>query len=301
MRKNLNLPNRQISSNNVNGRQLPSTSPVYSTTGVEHLTEIVDILVTKVIEPIIIVIVDTRINHTVIKDHTATIDLIVIIDHKTDMTKKNRNRSQSNNRNNNNRNYSNNRNCSNSYHRNSNRSISNNRNNQRYNSRSPYQHSQSPYQSRSSYKRDRNPNSNNGSRYHSNDRNRGSNNQNYRQSSNNGNRNNHKSYHRQNGNRINNIEDKPHENEQDQPGIEECNYSTDSSDEDQQILEKVYNAQENTCNSINTIESNPTRILPMYQCTNFKTDFTKQKLILEISYWIPEPHSIYLTKTHGRS
>ena len=30
MRNNQNLPNRQINSNNVNGRQLPSTSPVYS-------------------------------------------------------------------------------------------------------------------------------------------------------------------------------------------------------------------------------------------------------------------------------
>ena len=140
------------------------------------------------------------------------------------------------------------------------------------------------YQSRSPYDRDRNSNSNNGNRYHSNDRNRGSNNQNYRQSSINGNRNNHKPYHRQNGNRINNIEDKPHENEQDPPGIEECNYSTDSSDEDQQILEKFYNAQENTCNSINTIESNPTWILSMYQCTSLETDFTKQKPILEIDF-----------------
>ena len=55
------------------------------TTGVEHLTEIGDTQVTKVIEPIII-IVDTRVDHTEIIDHTATIDLIVIIDHKTDMT-----------------------------------------------------------------------------------------------------------------------------------------------------------------------------------------------------------------------
>ena len=58
------------------------------TTEVEHLTEIVDTQETKVIEPliiIIIIIVDTRTEHTVIIDHTATIDLMVIIDHKTDM------------------------------------------------------------------------------------------------------------------------------------------------------------------------------------------------------------------------
>ena len=87
MRNNQNLPNRKISSNNVNGRQLPSTSPVYSNHEVEHLTETVDTQVSKVIEPIlvIIIIVDTRVDHTAIIDHTATIDLIVMIDHKTDM------------------------------------------------------------------------------------------------------------------------------------------------------------------------------------------------------------------------
>ena len=57
------------------------------TTGVEHLTDTVDIRVTKVTELIIIIImVDTRIDHTVIIDHTTTINLIVIIDHKTDVT-----------------------------------------------------------------------------------------------------------------------------------------------------------------------------------------------------------------------
>ena len=61
-------------------------------------------------------------------------------------------------------------------------------------------------------------------------------------------------------------------------------YSTDSSDEDQQILDKFYNAQEDTCNLINTFESNPTWILPMYQCTSLETDFIKQKPILEIDF-----------------
>ena len=52
-------------------------------------------------------------------------------------------------------------------------------------------------------------------------------------------------------------------------GIEECNYSTDSSDEDQQILEKFYNAQENTCNSINTIKSYmDTTNVSMYKLRN---------------------------------
>ena len=59
------------------------------TTGVEHLTDTVDTQVIKVTEPIIkliIIMVDTRIDHTVITGHTTTIDLIVIIDHKRDIT-----------------------------------------------------------------------------------------------------------------------------------------------------------------------------------------------------------------------
>ena len=56
-------------------------------TEVEHLTETADTQATKVIEPIIIIImVDTRIDHTIIIDHTVTIDLIVILDHKAHMT-----------------------------------------------------------------------------------------------------------------------------------------------------------------------------------------------------------------------
>ena len=88
MRNNQILPNTQLSSNNT------STLDNYlqrhlstATTGVEHLTDTVGTRVTKVIEPIIIMIMaDTRIDHTVIIDHTATIDLIVSIDHKTDIT-----------------------------------------------------------------------------------------------------------------------------------------------------------------------------------------------------------------------
>ena len=64
----------------------------------------------------------------------------------------------------------------------------------------------------------------------------------------------------------------------------ELKIATDSLDEDQQILEKFCNAQENTCNSINTIESNPAWILPIYQCTSLESNFTKQKPKLEINF-----------------
>ena len=56
------------------------------TTEVEHLTETVDTQATTVIEPIIIIMVDTRIDHTALIDHKVTIELIVILDHKADMT-----------------------------------------------------------------------------------------------------------------------------------------------------------------------------------------------------------------------
>ena len=83
--------------------------------------------------------------------------------------------------------------------------------------------------------------------------------------------------------RINNVEsDKQND---DPPGIDEYEYTSESSDEDQEILDKFYNANEDTCNTIiNTLESNPTWILPMYQCKKFEKDFTKQKPILEIDF-----------------
>ena len=84
--------------------------------------------------------------------------------------------------------------------------------------------------------------------------------------------------------KVENIEEQQRGNETDPPGIDENQYSTVSSDEDQQIRDNFYNAHEDICNSINTIKSNPTRILPMYQCTSLETDFTKQKLILEIDF-----------------
>ena len=83
--------------------------------------------------------------------------------------------------------------------------------------------------------------------------------------------------------RINNVEtDRPNE---DPPGIDEYKYTSESSNEDQEILDKFYNANEDTCNTIvNALESNPTWILPMYQCNKFERDFTKQKPILEIDF-----------------
>ena len=70
---------------------------------------------------------------------------------------------------------------------------------------------------------------------------------------------------------------------EDPPGIDDYEYTSESSNEDQEILDKFYNANENTCKTvINTLESNPTWILPMYQCNKFESQFTKQKSILEI-------------------
>ena len=59
---------------------------------------------------------------------------------------------------------------------------------------------------------------------------------------------------------------------------------TTTINEDQQILNKFYNAHEETCSSINTIESNPIWILPMHQCSSLETNFTKQKPILKIDF-----------------
>ena len=69
----------------------------------------------------------------------------------------------------------------------------------------------------------------------------------------------------------------------DPPGIDDYEYTSESSNEDQDILENFYNANEDTCNTvINTLESNPTWILPMYQWKKFEQEFTRQKPLLEI-------------------
>ena len=71
----------------------------------------------------------------------------------------------------------------------------------------------------------------------------------------------------------------------DPPGIDYYEYTSESSNEDQEILDKFYSANEDTCNTvIKTLEGNPTWILPMYQCNKFEQDFTKQKPILEIDF-----------------
>ena len=83
--------------------------------------------------------------------------------------------------------------------------------------------------------------------------------------------------------RINNIEtDRQNE---DPAGIDEYEYTSESSNEDQELLDNFYDANEDTCNTIvNALESNPTWILPMYQCNKFEHDFTKQKPVLEIDF-----------------
>ena len=80
MRNNQNIPNRQINSNNVNGRQLPPTSPVYNgyrsrtpkkynrnqINQVADLIAIVDVLADQI----------SKTDHTVIRDLRGTIDFI---------------------------------------------------------------------------------------------------------------------------------------------------------------------------------------------------------------------------------
>ena len=50
-------------------------------------------------------------------------------------------------------------------------------------------------------------------------------------------------------------------------------------------MDKFYNANEDTCNSlINTLEKKPAWILPMYYYTKLEQEFTKQKPMLEIDF-----------------
>ena len=276
MRNNQNLPNRRIDSNNVNGRQLPPTSPVYN---------------------------NSR-SRTPYRSHSRNNYY-----NRNSRDSRNtqgyqrsnnyNNRSTSYNRNNYNRNRSNSYHRSNSYNKNNNNNNNNNRSNSRYNDRnysrqqSPYSRQQSPYNSNRS-------NNNNRQRYNSKDSNTNDRNDNYRQRSNSNNRNHsnnnsrdnrgyssqreqnnrHYSKERRNDgnnnskNRINNVElEKPNN---DPPGIDEYEYTSESSDEDQEILDKFYNSNEDTCNTvINTLESNPKWILPMYQYQKFEQDFAK--------------------------
>ena len=209
MRNNQNLPNRRIDSNNVNGRQLPSTSLVYNSSRSRYT------------------------NHSQSRHQSP-------------------------------------------YNR------SNNNSNKNYNRQN--------FDSRDSNRTDRyRQRSNNNNRHYSNNNNRNDRRnlshreQNNRHQLKDGRRDGNKYNNSNNKGRINNIEtDRQNE---DPPGIDEYEYTSESSNEDQEILDKFYNANEDTCNTIvNALESNPTWILPMYQCNKLEQDFTKQKPVLEIDF-----------------
>ena len=283
MRNNQNLPNRRIDSNNINGRQLPSTSPVYnnSLSRTPYRSQ-------------------SRNNS---KNNSYSRDNRYYQGHRNPNNNYN-NRSGSYNRNNYNRSRTN------SYNRN------NNNNNNRYNnSRSNSRYTnRSQSRQNSPYNRNNINNSysnNNRQRHYSNysnksDRYRQRSGSNKRHYSNNNNNNRDgrrhstqreqndryhskdrrtdgNKYNNNNKNRINNI-DTDRQND-DPPGIDDYEYTSESSNEDQEILDKFYNANEDTCNTVvNTLESNPTWILPMYQCNKIEQDFTKQRPILEIDF-----------------
>ena len=201
----------------------------------------------------------------------------------------NRSRTNSYNRNNNHNKYNNSRsssrytNCSHSrqhspYNRNNNNNYNNNNNRQRHYSKDSNKSDRYRQRSSSNNRHYSNNNNNNSDdrkhstqreqndRYHSKDRRTDGN-----------------KYNNNNKNRINNIEtDRQND---DSPGIDDYEYTSESSNEDQEILDKFYNANEDTCNTVvNTLESNPTWILPMYQCNKTEQDFTKQRPILEIDF-----------------
>ena len=275
MRNNQNLPNRKIDSNNINGRQLPPTSPIYnnSRSRTPYRSQSRNNYSNNVNPR------DNRNYQGYRKAHNYN------------------NRSTSYNRNN----YS--RSRGNSYNRNNSHNRYNSRSSSRYIDRNNSRQ-QSPYNRNNNY------NNNNRQRYNSRDSNRNdrfrqrssSNNRNYPNNNNRDdrryssqreqNQRNYSTERRNEGNKYNNNNNKNRINSiksekqnDDPPGIDEYEYTSESSDEDQEILDKFYNANEDTCNTlINTLESNPTWILPMYQCNKFEQDFTKQKLFLEIDF-----------------
>ena len=272
MRNNQNLPNRRIDSNNVNGRQLPSTSPVYnsSRSRTPYRSQL-------------------RNNYNNTSNYNRN----------NDSNNNYNSRNTSYNRNNFNRSRTNSYNRNNSYNR-----YNNSRSNSRYTNRSQSRH-QSPYNrnynnnncynkqrfdSRDSNKNDRyRQRSNSINRHYSNNNNRNDRRnsshreQNNRHQSKDGRTDGNRYNNNHNKGRINNVEtDRPNE---DPPGIDEYEYTSESSNGYQEILEKFYNANEDTCNTIvNALESNPTCILHMYQCNKFEQDFTKQKPILIIDF-----------------
>ena len=279
MRNNQNLPNRRIDSNKINGRQLPSTSPLY------HNSQ-------------------SRTPYRLQSTNNYN---------NNSYNRDNRNYQgyrYSNNNNNNNRSGSYNRNHfnrsrTNSYNRNNNHyKYSNSRSSSRYTNRSnSRQHSSYNRNNNNSY------NNNNRQRHYSKDSNKSDryrqrSSSNSRHYSNNNNRDDRRhstqteqndryhskdrrpdgnKYNNNNKNRINNI-DTERQND-DAPGIDDYEYTPESSNEDQEILDKFYNANEDTCNTvINTLESYPTWMIPMYKCNKIEQDFAKQKPILEIDF-----------------
>ena len=279
MRNNQNLPSRKIDSNNVNGRQLPSTSPVNNNSRSRTLYRSQSR--------------NGYYNNSISKNNRNQ-------QYYRNSYRNNNDRSGSYNRNNFNRGRTN------SYNRNSNYNRYNkSRSNSRYSNRSfsrqnsPYNRSNNNNYNNKKYNRQRNysRDSNRSDRYrqrsNSNNRHYSSNNRDNRTSSSNREQSNRyqprdrskdgNSYNSYNKNRINNIEG---QTQNDDPlGIDENEYSSESNNEDQKILVKFYNGNEDTCNTgINTLESNPTWILPMYQYNKLEHDYTKQKPILEIDF-----------------
>ena len=279
LRNNQNPTNRRIDSNNINGRQLPSTSPVYHNSRSKRPYKS-----------------QSRNNSN---NNSYSRDNRYYQGHHKSHNNYN-NRSGSYNRN------SYKRSRTNSYNRNNNNNKnSNSRSSSRYTNRS--QSSQ-----HSPYNRNNNYSNNNRQRHYSKDSNKSdryrqgsvSNNRHYSNNNNNKNRDHRRhstqreqndryhskdrrtdgnKYNNNNKNRINNI-DTDRQND-DPPGIDNYEYTSESSKEDQEILDKFYNANEDTCNTvINRLESNPTWILPMYQCNKIDQDFTKQRPIIEIDF-----------------
>ena len=280
MRNNQNLPNRKIDSNNVNERQLPSTSPVYnsSRSRTQYRSQSRNGYYNETNSR------NNR-NYQGSRNHNRSNN-----DRSTSYNRNNynRNRNNSYNRNNNYNRYDNSR--SNSRYTNRSHSRQNlpyNRNNNNNNNNNYYNYNNNNYYRQRQYNKD-----SNGS-----DRYRQPSNSNNRQYTNNNNRDNRRryrdnrrdrskdgnNYSNHNKNRINNIEAQTQID--DPAGIDEYEYTSESSIEDQEILDNFYNAHEDTCNIvINTLESNTIWILPMYQCNKLEQDFTKPKPILEIDF-----------------
>ena len=280
MRNNQTLPNRRIDSNDINGRQLSSTSPVYhnSRSRTPYRSQ-------------------SRNNSN---NNSYSRDNRYYQGHRNSNNNYN-NRSGSYNRNNYNRSRTN------SYNRNiNNNRYNNSKSNSRYTNRSqsrqnsPYNRNNNNSYSKNNRQRHYSKDSNKSDRYRQRS---GSNNKHYSNNNNNNRddrrhstqreqndryyskdrRTNGNKYNNNNKNRINNI-DTDRQND-DPPGIDDYEYKSESSNEDQEILDKFYNANEDTCNTVvNTLESNPTWILPMYQCNKFEQDFTKQKPVLAIDF-----------------